>query len=606
MQIVVPGSKEERIQIEQIRLLLGNLGSSAIPGILVALVMVYSLYNKSNLVALLVWCALVIVSKLFDVFDARRILASSILPGDVPSLIRRLVTLHAIDGAVWGSLAWITLGTASPSGSVLVLAVLSGIVGNSMSLLSPVLPAFFAFCVLELGMIATKVWQFHEVAFNALGIAAVLYVCTLLVQARNSARASRQAIELRFENVDLVQRLRLESEKSQQAMHKAEQANIAKSRFLAAASHDLRQPIHAQGLFLEVLARTELAPAQRQLIASIRSASDASADMLHTLLDYSRIEAGVVEPQLHPFKLQSLMNKIENELAPQADAKSIVYRSRETDVVVMSDPALVELILRNLVSNAIRYTVNGGVLIGCRRRGGNVWLEVWDTGIGIAPSQQTEVFREFHQLGNPERDRQKGLGLGLAIVQGLAAVLGHELSLLSVPHRGSVFRLVMPTAVQPFSPEAPQSVPADKHPALPEAHILIIDDDQIVRAGMVQLLSDWGYHCMAADSIEEALWLTRSRRPDIIISDYRLREQRTGTEAIQAIRAECGMDLPALLITGDTAPARLREARASGLPLLHKPVSPSQLQSWLASVPSVAVNDPEPPDDQPATFSTPV
>jgi signal transduction histidine kinase/ActR/RegA family two-component response regulator len=584
MQLNIPGSKQERIQIELIRLLLGNLGSSAIPGILVAILMVYSLNNESNLVALLVWCVLVIASKLIDVFDARRLLASPLLPAQAPSLIRRLVILHAIDGAVWGSLAWITLDNATPAGSILVLAVLSGIVGNSMSLLSPVLPVFVMFCVLELGMIASKVWQFNEVAFNALGIAAVLYVSTLLVQARNSSRASRQAIELRFENVELVQRLRLESDKAQAAMTRAEQANMAKSRFLAAASHDLRQPIHAQGLFVEVLARTTLSPEQRELIASIRSAADASSDMLHTLLDYSRIEAGVVEPQLKTFKLQSLLNKIEIELAPQADAKAIVFRSRETDAVVMSDPALVELIFRNLVSNAIRYTAHGGILIACRKRGEMVSLEIWDTGIGIPLAQQEEVFREFHQLGNPERDRQKGLGLGLAIAQGLSSVLGHTLSLVSVPERGSVFRLTLPASKLTNAPGEILKTAASQSLALPPTYILVIDDDQSVRAGMIQLLGTWGCHCMAAGSIEEALILSGHQAPDIIISDYRLREQRTGTEAIQTIRRASGIDIPALLITGDTAPARLREARASALPLMHKPVSPAQLHQWLVSV----------------------
>lgn len=183
-------------------------------------------------------------------------------------------------------------------------------------------------------------------------------------------------------------------------------------------------------LFLEVLARTELTTHQREILANARTASDASAEMLNTLLDFSRIEAGVIVPQVRPFHLQPLLNKLESELAPGADAKNIVYRSRETRAAVRSDPVLVELILRNLVSNAIRYTERGGVLVGGRARGKHVAVEVWDTGIGVAPADQSEIFREFHQLGNPERDRRKGFGLGLAIARGLAHVLGHELSIV--------------------------------------------------------------------------------------------------------------------------------------------------------------------------------
>ena len=359
-------------------------------------------------------------------------------------------------------------------------------------------------------------------------------------------------------------------------------ANQAKSKFLAAASHDLRQPIHAQGLFLEALACSGLSATQDAILSSVRAASEASAGMLNTLLDFSRVEAGVVEPQIRSFHLQPLLTRIENELAPQANAKGLVYRSRETHAAVESDLALVELILRNLISNAIRYTEHGGVLVACRARGEQVLLEVWDTGIGIEPSQQREIFREFHQLGNPERDRNKGLGLGLAIAQGLARVLGHELSLASTPGHGSVFRLILPIARAAVVSDDMET--AHSHARVLDLRVLVIDDDEAVRAGMAQLLRGWDCACVAVESIAEAKAAARACRPDIVISDYRLREHRTGVEAIAALRAEFGADLPALLITGDTAPERLREARASGVPLLHKPVSPSLLYRRLESM----------------------
>ncbi|MFA5824606.1 MAG: ATP-binding protein [Gallionellaceae bacterium] len=366
------------------------------------------------------------------------------------------------------------------------------------------------------------------------------------------------------------------------AQHQAEEANLAKSKFFAAASHDLRQPIHAQGLFLEVLSHTALTQQQCELLTNICAASEASAEMLNMLLDFSRVEAGVVEPQVQAFRLQTLFNKIEREFEPQADAHGLAYHSRETDLVVQSDPALIELVLRNLVSNAIRYTERGGLLVACRKRGSQAVLEVWDTGIGIEASQQSKVFCEFHQLGNPERDRRKGLGLGLAIVQGLARMLGHGLSMASVPHRGSVFRLVLPIATATL-PVARVSVEQDKA-QLFDVRVLVIDDDEAVRSGMLQLLRGWGCKCEVAESIEEALVLARKQAPDLVISDYRLREQRTGLDAIAALRALLGDTLPALLITGDTAPDRLREALASGIPLLHKPVSAGELRRGLATV----------------------
>ncbi len=569
------------------RLLLGNMGSSLLPTLAVASLLLYTLATPANLPGLRLWCAAVIGSKLFGCWDARRILRGRIGPWRAYRLERWMLVLTAIDGVAWGALAWTGFDPASTANSILVVAVLSGIVGNAMSMLSPVLSVFAIFCVCELGALALKAWSLDALPFRTLSLAVVVYCFSLLSQARNSARAARAAIQLRFDNIGLIRQLRVETDKTRHALHAAEEANLAKSRFLAAASHDLRQPIHAQGLFLEVLARSPLNDSQRTVLASARAASEASAGMLHTLLDFSRIEAGVIEPQVEAFALQPLLAKLESELAPQANAKGLVYRTCDSGLVLHTDRALLELIVRNLVTNAVRYTERGGVLVACRRRGAGAVLEVWDSGIGIAPEQQEEVFREFHQLGNPERDRQKGLGLGLSIARGLAQLLGHELTVASRPGRGSVFRLAVPLAPMPaLAGPALAMPPAAEMPArraLP-LRALVIDDDAIVRVSMQQLLAGWGCDCRVADSIEPALALAQRWSPDIIISDYRLREQRTGAEAIAMLRAQAGRAIPALLITGDTAPARLREARASGVPLLHKPTSPEQLYRSMEQV----------------------
>jgi signal transduction histidine kinase len=566
---------EDRMLVEQLRLQLGNIGSSVIPTILVALLLVWVLSNESNAVALRAWCAAIVVLKLYLAWEARRWLASEISPERARRLLRHKMVLNAIDGVTWGALAWAALGTTTVAGSILVVAVLAGVAGSSMSSLAPILPVFIVFGAAELIVLGAKLWTMDDPAYDALGVAALLYTAALLGQARNGSRAARAAIGLRFENLELIERLRVETEHAQAAHRAAEEANLAKSRFLAAASHDLRQPIHAQGLFLEVLARSKLSAGQYDALANARATWQASAEMLDTLLDFSRIEAGVVEPQMQSFHLQPLLNKIENELAPQADAKGIIYRSRETDAAVHSDPALVGLILRNLVSNAIRYTERGGVLVGCRGRGDELLVEVWDTGIGIEPSQHQAIFREFHQLGNAERDRRKGLGLGLAIAQGLARALGQQLSLVSKPGRGTVFKLSLPVARIGVAAGSAEAAPSAAN--VFDLRVLVIDDDESVRTGMRQLLGAWGCECDAADSIEEAQALARAHPPGLVISDYRLRELRTGAEAIAALRAELGAALPALLITGDTAPQRLREARATGVPLLHKPVLPSEL-----------------------------
>jgi signal transduction histidine kinase/CheY-like chemotaxis protein len=566
---------EQKIRIELQLLLMRNLGSSAIPGILVALALVFTLKNQHNTVALSIWFIAITLSKLIDVYDAKRFIHSGITPEKINKTQKHLLFLHAIDGAIWGALAWLALPTATTAGSVLILAVLAGIAANSMSILSPVLPVFALFLLFELGSMVYAVISLNDPAYWAIGFAVVMYAVTLMGQAYNTSRTARASIQLRFENLDLIEQLDSAKRKAELAQEAAELANSEKSHFLAAASHDLRQPIHAQGLFLEVLQSTKLTVIQTELVQSICSAANATTEMLHSLLDYSRIEAGVINVQCRPFRLQNLLSKIENELAPQAYLKGIVYRSPESHYVIHSDPNLIELIIRNLVSNAIRYTQKGGVLVLTRKKESYVSLEVWDSGIGINESSFDEIFKEFKQLGNSERDRQKGLGLGLSIVKKMTEILGLELELASRPNKGSVFKIKLPIAqVDLLENENPlKPIVTTKL----NARVLVIDDDVNIRQAMVSLLTDWGCHCDHADTLNEALLIAATNKPDLIISDYRLRDNDKGSEVIEALKKQLKANIPSILVTGDTAPMRLREANASALPLLHKPVSPSDL-----------------------------
>ena len=573
---------DDRILVEQLKLSMGNLGITLIPTFLIVILICGALFSNANSTAIMVWGVVVTLSKLLCWSHARHHLRWGIATDKAVQVVLISMLLNTVDGAIWGSLTWVALDTTSLMGSILVIAVLTAVAGNSMSLLSPVLPVFLALVAAEIAVSVSKVFLLGDPTYNTLGFAGLLYIFILMAQAHNSSRAALAAIGLGLENKELMEKLRLETSVAQQARLEAEQANTSRSKFLAAASHDLRQPIHAQGLFLDILSRSGLNPQQQQSLDCAIAASQASAEMLNTMLDFSRIEAGVVQPHVVSFRLQPLLNKIEREFARQADAKGLAYRSRETVLAADSDPALIELILRNLVSNAIRYTDHGGLLVACRQNKGHVLLEVWDTGIGIESVQQREVFREFHQLGNPERDRRKGLGLGLSIVEGLARTLGHPLMLNSKPGRGSMFRLTLPLATGVCVDNAVVLTPHKDQ--LRDVRVLVVDDDEAVRIGTLHLLRDWGCVAEAAQSIEEALVLAGQHAPDVVISDYRLRDQRTGLEAIAALRTVLGQGLPALLITGDTAPDRLREALSSNIPLLHKPVSPDQLHLGLVNV----------------------
>ena len=567
-------TNEMRVTVAAIHQMALVLRASWLALPVLALLVVIGMWRQTDHALLLGWFLCAITMPMMRYLLLRRYFSN---PPDFQSSVRwawQLTLVALLDGFIWGAAYMIFFIPDSVAEQVLLLSMLISIVIGSIFVTSFWPSILIAFAIPAVSLAAIPYLQQGTTASYIMA-GALMFLLVILYQILQAAHhLSREAIKLRFENSDLVECLREQKQV-------ADDANLAKSKFLAAASHDLRQPIHAQGLFLEVLSRTEQTPHQQELVASARAASEASGELLNALLDFSRIEAGVIEPQLQPFRLQPLLNKIENELAPQADTKNIVYRSRETQVVVHTDPMLLELILRNLVSNAIRYTDRGGVLVACRQHGSRAVLEIWDTGIGIAPEHQQEVFREFHQLGNPERNRNKGLGLGLAIADGLARTLGHDLTLSSTPQRGSVFRLTLD--IDNTIPVAQIDMTQSKTRLL-NARLLVIDDDEIVRAGMLHLLRDWGCECDAAESIEEAIALARLNRPDVVISDYRLREQRTGVEAIAALRALLGEALPALLITGDTAPQRLREAQASGIPLLHKPVSPGKLYRRLVEL----------------------
>lgn len=366
-------------------------------------------------------------------------------------------------------------------------------------------------------------------------------------------------------------------------------ANQAKTRFLAAASHDLRQPMHALGMFISQLRDMISFPEARKIVDHAELSVAAMESLLNALLDISRLDAGILTPRFEDFPVVVLLDRMENSFGPSAREKGLSFHVMPCSAWVHSDPVLLERILMNLVSNAMRYTEQGGIVIGCRRRSERLRIEVWDSGSGIPKDKQREIFQEFFQLANPERDRTKGLGLGLAIVERLAHLLNHHLDLASTPGRGSVFAVeALRAESRPVTDilNAMQAVPG----ALDNVFAVVIDDEAMVREGMRGLLTSWGCHVLTAASGEEALARLEEheRMPDLIISDYRLPDNETGIEAIQRIQASLPVEIPAVLISGDTAPERLTEAKASGYHLLHKPVQPARLRTLLSRVLSEA------------------
>ena len=363
----------------------------------------------------------------------------------------------------------------------------------------------------------------------------------------------------------------------------AELATQEKSRFLAAASHDLRQPTHALGMFVTRLAQLPHDAQTRALIANMEASVSAMQNLLDGLLDISRLEAQAVHVKVTPFALSGLLAQLKLDLGQIATDKGLQLRVRASPVWVMSDAVLLYRILLNLTSNALRYTEHGGVLVGWRLLDGGqqVRLEVWDTGIGIAAEHQQAVFKAFFQVGNPARDRNMGMGLGLSIVQRTADLLGHRLSLVSRPGIGTRFALTLPTVLPGLQvPEMlPEPLLAD---ALQGAVVLVIEDDALVRAALAGLLSGWGVRVHGAQGLKDAqVWLENGMKPDLILSDYRLQEVRNGIEVVQLLRLQLSSKVPACLMSGDTDGVLMAAAKDAGLSLLHKPVRPAKLRSLL-------------------------
>ncbi|MCW2246360.1 PAS domain S-box-containing protein [Azospirillum fermentarium] len=388
---------------------------------------------------------------------------------------------------------------------------------------------------------------------------------------------------------DISERLAVQ-ERLRSAKEEAERAVLAKSRFLAAASHDLRQPLQSLMFFAAAAAEQLRGHGAYGTLEAMQQALNAMKRLLDGLLDISRLDAGAVTPHPGDVALGPLLDRLRVEYGPQAERRGIRLRILPSSLVVHSDAALLERVLRNLLENALRYTTRGTILMGCRRRGdGTVRVMVCDTGIGIPPERQDEIFEEFTQLGNAERDREQGLGLGLAIVRRLCRLLGHRLGLSSQPGRGSVFFIDLQRVIPPAQPAAPEAHPSGPAPAAEEAAaipsrlILVIDDEVIILMGLRVMLEGWGYEVLTATGGEEAIRLLtkHGRSPDAVIADYRLRHGHTGPEALRAIHAHCGHAMPSIVLTGDTAPERIQEAHASGFSIIHKPVSALDLRRMI-------------------------
>ena len=451
--------------------------------------------------------------------------------------------------------------------------ILTGYTASAISTNAAYPPAFVGFAFPASMMFAAR-FLYHGDDFHlAVGYMIVFFFAVSCLLSRSAKQTFLEARELNFKNMALMDELVVQKDA-------AEQATLSKDRFLAAASHDLRQPLHSAGLLLSALDQYVEHNDGKELLDDLHQSNEALNHSFNSLLDVSRLDAGVIEARPKHLWLKDLLAPLGKEYQIQATQKGLQLGFHIEANAVHSDPILLERVLHNLISNAIAYTAAGSVTIRVKKLDGNLLrLTVSDTGLGIAAEELNEIFSEYYQINNPERDRNKGFGLGLAIVKRLCDILGIRIHISSQLGNGTTFALYLPLGDESAARQKQQQTWSLAN--LSGTTVLVIDDDRGVTKSMERLLSSWGCRVLCAESEEQAVQaiVETDVEPDVIIADFRLREDKTGVEAVNRVFDELNQTIPSIIVTGDTSPDRLQKLRASGFPVLHKPVSPALLRS---------------------------
>ena len=478
-----------------------------------------------------------------------------------------------ITGALWGSTIYLFAHPAEPITVALTMCCLYSVGAGSVPANAYNPPGIVALVGFMFAPIVVRLLATGKLEYILLGVASGLYAVAMFSMCAVQARTVMEGFRIRFENRSLLDALQVQTAEAQEARHRAELASLAKSQFLAAASHDLRQPLYALSLFSASLDELKLDAGGRAVVANIQDSIGAIESLFDGLLDLSKLEAGVVVPRVAPVAVDMLFDRICQYFLPIATARGLDLRFRSDGEWVLSDASLLEQVLGNLIANALRCTARGGVLVAARRRAGALRFEVWDTGVGIAAADLRRIFEEFVQLANAERDRRKGLGLGLSIASRSARLIGATIDVASRPGRGSCFALSQPladaadAAVAPDAGRAlvqllPSMLAWDK--SLP---VLVVDDDHSVRLALADLLTRWGVRFDLAEDGGQALLLAEGgARYGLVLADYRLPGGLNGLALIDAVASrQSGAKPVGVLVTADFDPGLMVGARQAGV-----------------------------------------
>ena len=564
---------------EQIRLLYAQPTGVFFGAIVVALAATWTLWpGEDHQLWILLWC-LANVALVAGRLYAHRVYTQQLnsQPGSDNTLWGFFYCLCSFStGTLWG----LTLLLFFPDDRynlAIIMVIHAGYISAAVLATSIYFPAFLCFILsssilITGGILLHGGWEFIMMA----GLSVFYSGMLIFFGIRNNESVADQ-IKLRMKNTELLTQVQEEADRAQQAM-------LEKNRFLASASHDLRQPVHALGLQVGNLRKHIHSTEAVEILDSIRESTDGLSDLFHGLLDLSELDADVVDNSPGHHRLSELLLRINTDYQSVARDKGLSLDiDTQTDAVALIDKSLLERVLRNLVSNAIKYTARGGVTLSIEPQDDSLRLSVRDTGQGIPAQEIDSIFSEYHQLENPERDRRKGLGLGLAIVRRLCKLMEIPIDVESAPGKGSTFSIVVPAGKHIPLPVQETAPPLQD---ISEAIVLIVEDERPTLIAMQQMLRDWGCHVIAATDTDDAMQQLASEKfLDAIVADLRLPNNRTGLETIDTVRKHYKNDeLPALLISGDTDPERLTMANKARVKMAHKPVDPDNLRREITSI----------------------
>lgn len=484
-----------------------------------------------------------------------------------------LILFSMLSGFYWSAACILFVNFEQPALAIFVIAAVFAHIGTSVAALATHIRIFNAY-VFSL-WVPTFIYyvSLQSMFYFLLAVLGTFYIVVNLSFAVNQGQTVLHTLRFRYENLRLLNELR-----EQKLI--AEEANRAKSRFLAAASHDLRQPLHAMGLFADSLSQRLQSEENTRILNLLRGSMDSLKSLFNSLLDISRLDAGAIKPEYSTFNLGELLEHLLVEYRPQAAEKKLELRGRIFEFWIYSDAVLVEQIFRNLIWNAIKYTDECGILVATRHRGQKTIVEVWDTGMGVSEEEQKRIFEEFHQINNPERDRSQGIGLGLSIVRRTGKLLNLDIGLKSISGRGSKFYVsFMPVpAPQNITPvENAQSRDLDID--LEGVSVLVVDDELDIRDSLKIRLADWGCRVTATDSLKGVQQSLEHFSPDILLTDYRLHNNETGEMIIDKVRNTMGYEVPSIIITGTTVAETMHNRSRKHVDILYKPVRPGELQN---------------------------